>query len=97
MTLSLHMLFHQEVGEEINIHRGQHERRIFTSPAGLFLDFIQRWPKQTAKLLLDIVKDLEKMLITELNHVAENDEKRFGVVIHQILYGGAKILKTALG
>ena len=32
------------------------------------------------------------------NEIAdENNEKRFGIVIHQILNGGGQILKTALG
>src|ERR1044071_2508591 len=97
MMLSLHVFFHQEVGEEVNIHRGQHKSRIFTAPVGLLFYRIQSWSEQAAKLLRYIVKDLQKMLVPELNHVAQDDEERFGIVIHQFLYSGSQILETPSG
>src|SRR5215831_3366927 len=58
-----HVSFHQEISKEIKISRGQNERRIFPTPAGLLLDSLQSRSDQFAKALGHILKDFLEMLI----------------------------------
>lgn len=75
MVFALHMPFHQEVGKEIKIDRGENKSRVAAAPATLMLFLLERRAKGAPELAWYVMEHFKEVAVLKLNYIAQEEEE----------------------
>ncbi len=77
----MHQSLNHEIGVEIEVNNGHHQRGIVSAPARLLLHRRHGGSQQTPELFRHIVECGQEMAVAEFDHVDVHQQPVFGVVV----------------